>query len=172
MVITTNRLCMTSISESDWMLFKQLHSDPRVINLCFDELDEFALKSKFESRLAAWTPDSDTWLCLIISDRNSGKKIGLTGFCMVDGGIAEVGYLLLPEFYGRNYATESLIGLIDWATMEHGITNYKAVVTEGNVASERVLIKCGFHLHDVIPESYEIAGKRYADRIYLRHCRG
>ncbi len=48
------------------------------------------------------------------------------------------------------------------------IVSFRAVVTEGNIASERVLQKCGFTLSQVMPQAYSIAGKRYDDRIYLK----
>ncbi|MDF5281249.1 GNAT family N-acetyltransferase, partial [Vibrio parahaemolyticus] len=43
---------------------------------------------------------------------------------------------------------------------------FSAVVTEGNVGSEKVLIKSGFSLKTVAPNAYKIGGKLYADRIY------
>ncbi|GAM74319.1 hypothetical protein JCM19241_5515 [Vibrio ishigakensis] len=53
-----------------------------------------------------------------------------------------------------------------WARDVHDIQNFNAVVTEGNVASERVLQKCGFNLEQRIADAYEIRGKLYADLIY------
>lgn len=79
---------------------------------------------------------------------------------------AEVGFLLSPEFKGRNIATESLREVLRWARDVHDIQNFNAVVTEGNVASERVLQKCGFNLEQRIADAYEIRGKLYADLIY------
>ncbi|WP_226648038.1 GNAT family N-acetyltransferase [Microbulbifer variabilis] len=167
MKVSTQRLTMSPITEDDWSLFASLHTNPQVIQLCFDTPDETALKSKFESRLARWDANSTTWSCMTIIEKLSGQKMVVTGLHLEDG-IAEVGYLLLPEFHGKSYGTESLAGLMEWAYLEYGITHYKAVVTEGNIASERVLGKCGFHLDMVIPEAHMIGGKTYADHIYFR----
>ncbi|MDW6003965.1 GNAT family N-acetyltransferase [Vibrio mangrovi] len=166
MKITTKRLKMLPVTENDWPLFVRLYSDPGVTALCFDQPSDAELKAKFEARLHPWKPNSDFWLCLVIFDNISGEAVGITGFCMQDG-IAEVGYLLLPEFHGKQYGTESLAALLNWAVTNHGITHYRAVVTAGNVASERVLIKCGFHLDQIVPDAYEIGGTRYADHIYI-----
>jgi RimJ/RimL family protein N-acetyltransferase len=56
-------------------------------------------------------PKSEAWLCLVLCEKASGKSIGVTGFFM-DKGIAEVGYLLLPEFHGKQCGTESLKALL------------------------------------------------------------
>ncbi|MBL4831090.1 MAG: GNAT family N-acetyltransferase [Aliivibrio sp.] len=167
MEIITTRLTMTPITQKDWPLFLQLHQEPEVISLCFDEMAVEVVKEKFETRLSPWNPDGDSWLCLVITDKLSGKAIGITGFTLIDG-VAEVGYLLLPEFHGKQYGTESLSALLDWAVDTHQITNYKAVVTEGNIGSERVLIKCGFTLKNVVDNAYEIDGQWYADHHYQR----
>ncbi len=162
---STVRTIMTPIKECDWSLFQRLHSDPNIISLCFDPPGEQQLKEKFSSRLKTWTPDSEHWLCLVIRDALTQQPIGITGFSLQHN-IAEVGYLLLPKFYGKQLGTETLEAVIHWAHKQHQIRQFSAIVTEGNIASERVLEKCGFTLKRSIPNAYEIGGKRYADKIY------
>ncbi|WP_165773267.1 GNAT family N-acetyltransferase [Zooshikella ganghwensis] len=170
MEIESKRLKMRPIREADWALFLQLHTDPNVISLCFDEPEIEVIRDKFEARLVTWSPTSNAWLCLVIIDKITDNVMGITGF-IVEDNTAHVGYLLLPEFHGKQYGTESLLALLDWAESIDTITHYKAVVTEGNVSSERVLVKCGFQLQSVIPEAYEIGGKLYADHIYTRDAK-
>jgi RimJ/RimL family protein N-acetyltransferase len=167
MKIETKRLKMIVITENDWALFLQLHSNPEVISLCFDKPDIEVVRGKFESRLVPWNVDSSSWLCFVIFDKQSGNSIGITGFT-VENNVAEVGYLLLPEFYGNGYGSESLSGLLDWAESVQEINAYKAVVTEGNIGSEKVLLKCGFQLDHIIPDAYEIGGELFADHVYSR----
>ncbi|EGU57556.1 acetyltransferase [Vibrio nigripulchritudo ATCC 27043] len=164
-MIQTSRLSMSPITESDWELFRELLTSPSVIALCFDAPEEDDIRRQFESRLPEWTPESEAWLCLVLREKASGKSIGVTGFFM-DKGIAEVGYLLLPDFHGKQYGTESLKALLKWAESEHQLTQFRAIVSEGNVASERVLEKNGFELKETVPDAYEIGGKMYADRIF------
>ncbi|MEF1193383.1 GNAT family N-acetyltransferase, partial [Vibrio parahaemolyticus] len=75
-------------------------------------------------------------------------------------------YLILPQYHGLGFGSESLKALINWASNEQTITAFSAVVTEGNVGSEKVLIKSGFSLKTVAPNAYKIGSKLYADRIY------
>ncbi|MBM4819458.1 GNAT family N-acetyltransferase [Vibrio parahaemolyticus] len=152
MEIVTDRLKMTQITDKDLELFESLHRDPSVISLCFDEPSSSEIKKRFESRLSLWSKASEDWLCLTMTVLDTGEKIGVTGFHLVDG-VADVGYLILPQYHGLGFGTESLKA-------------FSAVVTEGNVGSEKVLTKSGFSLKTVVPNAYKIGGKLYADRIY------
>ena len=163
--IQTDRLEMVQITADDWGLFQSLNQDPVVISLCFDEPLPEAMKESFESRLPTWNKSSGHWLCLTITLNDTGEKIGVTGFRITEGK-AEVGYLILPKHHGQGFGTESLKALIEWASEEQGIQSFSAIVTEGNVGSEKVLTKSGFSLTKVVPEAYEIGGKLYADHIY------
>ncbi|WP_394242170.1 GNAT family N-acetyltransferase [Vibrio astriarenae] len=166
-IIETERLKLRQLCDCDWPLFQSLQSDPSVIELCFDKPSESEIKKNFESRLPQWNIDSKHWLCLTILDRESQKKVGVTGFCLSEG-VAEVGYLLLPEFHGQGYATESLKAVLDWGNQLGAICGYQAVVTQGNTASERVLQKCGFYLSQKVENAYEIGGKLFDDHVYIR----
>lgn len=165
MKISTDRLTMSQITQQDWSLFQSLNQDPAVISLCFDEPSPEALKESFESRLPRWRKGAEHWLCLTVTLSESGEKIGVTGFRVSDG-VAEVGYLFLPQYHGLGYGTESLKALVKWAIEDLGIEAFNAVVTEGNFGSEKVLTNSGFTLHQVVPDAYQIGGKLYADHIY------
>ncbi|PKH04882.1 GNAT family N-acetyltransferase [Moritella sp. Urea-trap-13] len=165
MSITTPRLTMRQISESDWPLFLRLHTEARVIDRCFDQPSIDDIRAKFASRLPPWSVTSGAWLCLVIIDSEANQAVGITGFDY-DGCSAEVGYLLLPEYFSQGYATESLQGVIAWAIRVHLMSIFQGIVTEGNHNSEKVLKKCGFKLHEVIADAYCIGDVLYADRIY------
>ena len=163
--IETNRLILSSLQQQHWPLFLRLHSDTQIVALCFDVPPESEIRQKFAARLLPWTLDSENWLGLVITDKASGAELGVSGF-LLQNGVAEVGYLFLPEFYGKGYAAEALQGLIDWAGATHNIKRYRAVVTEGNTASEKVLSKCGFALQHIVANAHCIGGKYFADHVY------
>ncbi|WP_417762616.1 GNAT family N-acetyltransferase [Shewanella sp.] len=165
--ILSARVKMTQLCQADWPLFKALRLDSDVTALCFDTPTMAEIQMRFTARLQPWHVDSPHWLCLTIQHRTSGQKLGVTGFCLQDG-IAEVGYLLLPSSHGKGCATESLKALLSWAISDLNIHHFRAVVTEGNEASAQVLLKNGFVLTRVIPDTYEIGGRLYADHIFTR----
>ena len=59
-------------------------------------------------------------------------------------GTAEIGYSVLPQFQGRGYATEIVVGLVRWALGQPGVARVVAETEWANPASVRVLTKAGF----------------------------
>lgn len=163
--IETNRLILRPLQQQHWPLFSRLHTEAQIVALCFDVPPQEMIRQKFAARLMPWTVDSDNWLGLVVIDKTSGAELGVTGFVLKNG-VAEVGYLFLPEFHSKGYVAESLRGLIDWATKTQQISCYRAVVTEGNAASEKVLTKCGFALQSIIANAQCIGGNYFSDHIY------
>ncbi|MGO2374249.1 GNAT family N-acetyltransferase [Pseudoalteromonas sp. KG3] len=171
MILSTARLTLRLLTADDWPLFFALHNNSVVIKKCFNKPSEAQIRAKFNERLKPWRPASNHPLCLVISEKSSGKQVGVTGFTASQlPDIQEVGYLLLPEFYGRGYATESLQAFLTWARGEFNIQMVKAVVSAGNRGSEKVLEKCGFKLVRVEPLAYEIAGVLLDDHHFLLDC--
>jgi RimJ/RimL family protein N-acetyltransferase len=75
-----------------------------------------------------------------------GRAIGGVGFKgQPDGGCAEIGYGLAPSARGHGYAAEAVIALLTLAA-DHGLSRVIADTTLDNVASQRTLIRAGFHL--------------------------
>ena len=165
MTLFTQRLSMYQMEESDWPLFLALHRDPQVLKYCFDMPMESLIRNRFEIRLPKWNAKSRHPLCLLIINNQTKQPVGVTGFAY-DGETAELGYLLLPEYFNKGYATESLRAVIDWAWKECGIRQFKAVVTRGNIGSEKVLSKCGLTHTDTLFKVHTIGEKLYDDLIY------
>ncbi|CCQ11614.1 Acetyltransferase [Pseudoalteromonas luteoviolacea B = ATCC 29581] len=161
-MIQTPNLLLRPLKESDWLLFSQLHNDAKVIEKCFDPIENDALEAKFQARLTFVEGQLDTVKCLCILDKQ-GHRLGIGGFTLHEGKEREVGYLFLPSAQGKGYATEALNASIEFAVQHQGAERFIAVVSEGNTASMRVLEKCGFKLDRVVPNAFEIGGKKYDD---------
>ncbi|MEI5099277.1 GNAT family N-acetyltransferase [Streptomyces sp. PmtG] len=61
-----------------------------------------------------------------------------------DEGWAEIGYDLSPTARGNGYATEALRTLTSWALRLPDVTGLRAVVDEGNTASEALLRRANY----------------------------
>lgn len=122
--------------------------------------------SRIESRLSP-TGDAASlgWAARRTAD---GVYVGKLDAEVNAAHVAEnVGYLVFPAFWGRGYATEALAGVV--ARLEdHGVHELHALVTQGNEASERVLVRSGFTRVRVIPNNDEIRGVKVDDVAYLR----
>lgn len=78
-----------------------------------------------------------------------------------DGDI-ELGYLFKRSAWGRGLATEACQRLLRFAFEETPLTEFVGIIDEGNAASEKVLLKCGF-VAEGMRRAY--AGQRPAFRI-------
>ena len=77
--------------------------------------------------------------------RSLGRMIGTVGFTSFDlpNRSAEIGYVISPEYQGCGYATEAVMRLLDFGFFECGLERVSAVCMKGNLASLRVMEKCG-----------------------------
>jgi len=83
-----------------------------------------------------------------ISRLTDGRAVGGIGFKgqPIDGCV-EIGYGLAPSARGHGYAAEAVTGLLTVA-VDHGLSRVTAETTPDNVASQRTLLRAGFHLVD------------------------
>ncbi len=77
--------------------------------------------------------------------KQTGQVIGICGpKFLPDTGDVDLGYRLLPNFWGMGLATESALASIHYARQQLGLQRLVAWVHPENVASTRVLTKLGF----------------------------
>ncbi len=82
----------------------------------------------------------------VIEDPALRKTIGFGGLVHPGGQQEpEVKYAFIPEVWGQGLATEFVRGLLDYGKSAHGLTHVISTVSEGNLASKRVLSKTGLH---------------------------
>lgn len=106
-------------------------------------------------------PDQWNWYAIWMVELKDGTHIGelcFKGFS--EDGVAEIGYGITDDYQGHGYATEAVDALIKWALQQEGVSCIEAEAEEDNVASIRVLEKCGFTRNGIIGEE----GPRYERR--------
>ncbi|MFQ8664983.1 GNAT family N-acetyltransferase [Anaerostipes caccae] len=68
-------------------------------------------------------------------------------------------------YEGNGYATEAVSAIIHWAVQQQGVTSIEAETEFKNVASQRILEKCGF----IATESIGAEGPRFVWS-HCQHC--
>jgi len=119
-----------------------------------------------ESRLSP--TGKEAWLNWAVRRIDDGKYVGKCDAeidCTNEA--TNVGYLFFPEFWGLGYATESVIALAEHFERS-GVTKQRATVTNGNLASSRVLEKAGFRRNRILPNNDIIRGIKHDDIEYIR----
>ncbi len=95
-----------------------------------------------------------------VVEKESGRMIGTCGFTRFDYGNdgAEIGYVLNPDFWGKGFATEAVRRVIRFGFDYLGLHRLEAKYMEGNVASRRVMEKCGMTFEGVRRDSIFVKG--------------
>ena len=79
-----------------------------------------------------------------VVDKKTNKVIGFAGFKFIpDMGMPDIGYRLLPSYWGKGFATEITQASAEYFGNELGNTMYFGDAMEGNYASIKILTKLG-----------------------------
>ncbi|GAB3945725.1 GNAT family N-acetyltransferase [Spirosoma harenae] len=91
------------------------------------------------------------WLAI---DREKGQFVAEAKFKGEpdEDATIEIGYGTYPTVRRQGYMTEMVNGLVNWARLQPEVGRVVADTQAENVASQKVLEKCGFRLFDQIEE--------------------
>ena len=80
---------------------------------------------------------------------------------------AEIGFWLGEDFWGKGYVTEATLRVLQYAFEQLNLTQLWASAYEENIASQRVLEKCGFRYHHTLEDFlFPLIGERHKSLIY------
>ena len=80
---------------------------------------------------------------------------------------AEIGYWLGEDFWGKGYVTEATLRVLQYAFDELHLTQLWAGAYKENIASQRVLEKCGFRYHHTLEDFlFPLIGERHTSLVY------
>lgn len=95
-----------------------------------------------------------------VVEKASGRMIGTGGFARFDASslVAELGYVLHPDVWGRGYATELVRAAIAWGFASDDLERIEARCLSGNIASARVMEKAGMRREGTMRRAYRKLG--------------
>ena len=133
--VTTERLVLRAAAEVDKPVIRRLNLDPEVQRFLGGPADEATV----DAALAG--PAGQRWGSFLVE--HDGAAIG---GCFLDRGRGEleVGYVLLPEHWGRGLAAEAVRGVLGWAAANTGDDHVIAVTQAANTRSRALLDRLGF----------------------------
>ena len=149
-IIVTQRMYLRQWNEKDAQFLFDLNSDPEVIRFTGDS--SFGSIEKAREFIGdydhyrKWT--YGRWLCIL---RENETPIGWCGLKnqMDDLGIIDLGYRFVKSAWGKGFATEASMAVLDFGFQNLRIPKITGRVALGNDASEKVLLKCGMKfLHE------------------------
>ena len=88
-------------------------------------------------------PTPNVWVQLTVANADDRMVGDLAVWLDESASLAMIGYTLAPKHQGNGYATEAVGALLDWL-VAHRVHRVAATIDPLNLASARVLERCGF----------------------------
>jgi RimJ/RimL family protein N-acetyltransferase len=129
--------------------------------------DEAEARQWLQQQAVGWAAATRFSFAVVTTDPDDRSPIGHVAVRVGSAGTAEVGYWTAAHVRGQGVATRALNTVSRWALQEQDIlplTRLDLSHAEGNQASCRVAVKCGFPLHDLLPPAppaYPTNGHRH-----------
>ena len=134
--IETARLCLTLASDEEMKRMIAAESDAEMKKAYGEMLHGAQDHPEIRELYAMWFMKLKEEPDIIIGD--------LCFKGLSEDGMVEIGYGVSPTYEHHGYATEAVRALVDWAINREDVESVEAEADENNVASQRVLEKCGF----------------------------
>ena len=133
-MIETNRLKIYPASSNVMEKFIEMQTD-EILKAAYTEMLEGCLKH----------PEQWKWYAIWMIELKDGTHIGELCFKGIDSnGSVEIGYGISEAYEGNGYGTEAVLVVVHWAIEQKEVTRIEAETEPENIASQRVLEKCGF----------------------------
>jgi len=146
MLFESNRLVYNRFLNSDSALYRLLTSNQDVMRMITEKPLSASESEAAFGKILSFN-DSENFIGYYkIALKTDGLFAGLAKFVPDTNGEAEIGYMLLPDFWHQGFGTEICRFLIDLARQINGIRNLNAIIDPENFASKAILKKCGFNL--------------------------
>jgi ribosomal-protein-alanine N-acetyltransferase len=142
-ILETPRLLVRKWVPDDWKRFRALFTDPRVMQYIGDG------QPWSDSRIRHWVEESIEaektrgWVLWPLVHLEDSEVIGFCGFWTGFPPDVEMGWRLLPEYWGQGLMTEVAKALMDFGFASYHFDRLIAVAQPENRASIRVMEKIG-----------------------------
>ncbi len=142
--IRTGRLVLREFVQSDFDAIHAYSSDPRVTKyLFFGPRDRDSTADYLEGLLASQEELPRTRFELAVEETLSGRVVGACDLSLIERNVVDLGYMLAMAEWGKGYATEIALALVDAAFFDLRADRIISTVDVNNRASIRVLEKIG-----------------------------
>lgn len=138
----TNRLTLRSYEERDrQQVVKILYDEDIKKTYMIPDFDNQKQAEALFEKMMAFSRSDDHFVYGIYLD---DTLIGFVNDCEIKDSAIELGYVVAPAYQGKGFATEAVRACIE-ELFRMGFQQVKAGFFEENIASCRVMQKCGMH---------------------------
>lgn len=153
-MIQTDRLVLNELVDSDVPMIVECYNIPEV-RKAMPDLPKNFTKSMAESVVREQNVNKryNIQHLFAIRLKNSNELIGCVSIHNIKREEAEIGYWIVPKYWNNGYATESSKAAITYALNTLNVTNIYGHFYKENIASKKVLSKCGLNEYQVLSTS-------------------
>jgi [ribosomal protein S5]-alanine N-acetyltransferase len=147
-IFTTTHFIIRQFTIADSEAFYLLNSNEAVMRYIRPVKDRAACDVFFAQQLDEYAeePKLGRWY---VGEKETDRLIGMFSILPMQGNIDyHIGYALLPDEWGKGYATELLKAGVAYFFENFSKQQLFAITQPENIASEKVLAKVGFTLKD------------------------
>lgn len=143
--LSTKRLVLRKISVSDADDMFAYSSQENVTRYLLWDVHPDSIYTEHYIRYLQERYSMGDFYDFAVVSKETGRMIGTAGFTSFDlpNRSAEIGYVIAPDCQGRGFATEAVTRILDFGFRECCLQRISAVCMKGNLASLRVMEKCG-----------------------------
>ncbi len=166
--LETPRLLLRAPVEADTELIFRIQSDSRVNRYLGRPPDRTPADSAARVATMLAGLRDGTAIRWIVALREGGEAVGSGGFWRWEKAHrwAEIGYDLLPEYWGKGIMPEAVRRMLDFGFTAMGLHRVEANVDPDNAGSVRVLEKVGFVREGLLRENWLHDGRFTHSAIY------
>jgi len=144
----SERFSYRNFEEKDEDFYVQISTHPVLMKYITGEpVSDAAAKARFQKVLAI-NNDATQSGVHIVFHKESQEYAGLSKFVFSKPGQAEIGYVLREKFWGQQMGTEISQRMVELTKVIDGVEELIALIDPENMASKRILEKCGFEFKE------------------------
>jgi ribosomal-protein-alanine N-acetyltransferase len=171
LIIEGKRILLRDHVADDLPVMHAWITDPRVskyLSWRTYTLEETMIMLADNIREAGSPERSHYFMAMLLKD--GSQIIGEAGFSIesrgADGndGVADIGYFLFPEYWGKGYASEAARLLIEYCFTKMKLHKVTASCDAENRASEQVMIRCGMQ-REGLRRKHRLLDGEWRDRL-------
>jgi len=166
--VVTARLKLREFAAADFAAIHSYSADPRVTRyLFFGPRDEESTAEYLDGLLASQREVPRTRFELAVEETESGRVIGACDLSLIERDVADLGYMLGTPDWGKGFATEISLALIDVAFLDLRAERVISTVDVNNQASIRVLEKIGMRWEAVFRKHRRAKNRWWDCHLYV-----
>lgn len=158
---------LRDVQEKDLALYYALYSSPEVTRYTLlDACPSLDAYLPYFKQTLRENKRPDRLIYEYVVSLPDGRAIGMCNIKLLktDLGNAEIGYMLLPEYWGKGYGTDVARQLIRMGFIELGLRKVSACCNANNLASEAVMKKCGMR-REALLKAVRYKGGEWQDEL-------